>query len=72
MFTAVLLIMFHGAAPEAMVPKLEQPFTSRSACDEWAAQEARRIERVIETLDEDKRPEQWEIKCVPAVKPVES
>lgn len=66
MYTVVLLLLFHGMdAPGVYEPKHEQPFVGHAACDEWAAQEARRIERVIRTLKADNRPEQWELRCVP-------
>lgn len=66
MFTAVLLLLFQGmSSPAVLEPQHEKPFVSHGACDEWAAQEARRIERVIGTMAKDKRPEQWEIRCVP-------
>jgi hypothetical protein len=66
MFIAVLLILFAGdAAPEVMTQKSLQPFATRAACEEWTAQESRRIERIIETLENGK-PEKWEMRCVPA------
>jgi len=67
MFTAVLLILFHGMSAPAVYqqPGHEKPFVSHGACDEWARQEARRIERAIGVMERDKRPEQWEIRCVP-------
>lgn len=67
MFTAVLLILFAGATtPEVMTQPSLKPFVTRAACEDWTAQESRRIERVIETLESGK-PEKWEMRCVPTV-----
>lgn len=66
MFIAVLLILFAGeSTPNIMTQPDLKPFVTRAACEEWAAQEARRIERIIETLESGK-PEQWEMRCVPS------
>lgn len=66
MFVAILLILFAGATdPMTFQQPNLKPFVTRAACEEWTAQESRRIERVIETLESGK-PERWEMRCIPA------
>jgi hypothetical protein len=68
MFKIVLLMLMAGDSTPSAYEKANQvPFVSRSACDEWAAQEARRLERVIETLPDAGKPQAWELKCISAV-----
>lgn len=72
MYVAILLMMFAGdEAPRQFSPREEPPFVTHAACDEWAAQEARRIERALDGQPEDARPVAWEIKCIPSRTPVE-
>jgi len=71
MFVAILLMIAAGMHEPGILKRPDPPFVSHNACDEWAGQEARRIERVLEEMDEDKRP-LWEIRCVPVGPLVES
>lgn len=67
MFTAVLALLFAGSIDPVLLdrPASEPPFVGIAACEEWKAQEMRRIARAVSTMKRKQRPEDWAISCVP-------
>lgn len=55
MFTAILMVLFPGMVEPALFQTKEPPFVSRAACEEWSAQERRRLDRALAAVE--RKPE---------------